>query len=201
MVDIEEARLKCLELAVKMGVSNPIEKAREFLEFVRSEDEPAVSGTKPLLSLSDAQEMLGIKQSFLFELLRSNRLRRVKVGRRSFVRRDEVLNLMEKGTSSPKRSRLVVLSDANGSNDPERYMRESATRHGIDVDLLKSHRKSRCIVERRDRVVVDVANRFPDLSLPKLGRLLNRDHTSVLACLVRNGAVRGDASKVITESV
>jgi chromosomal replication initiator protein len=66
-------------------------------------------------------------------------------------------------------------------------MRHAAHEEGIGLDVVRGPGRAQPIVRKRDAVLVAVVTARPDLSLPRLGRMFNRDHTSILAALRRTG--------------
>ena len=66
-----------------------------------------------------------------------------------------------------------------------RIQREIATRHGMTVDAMKGHSREARFAKARWEVMV--ALRDEGFSMPRIGRILNRDHTTVLHGLRRMG--------------
>ena len=62
-----------------------------------------------------------------------------------------------------------------------------AERNGASVSEVLSRRRDRRIVKARHAAILAVRERFDGDSLPMIGRLFNRDHTSILH-VVRKGA-------------
>lgn len=62
-------------------------------------------------------------------------------------------------------------------------IREVADWHGISVEMVLSKRRDRAIVKARHAAILAVRNRFDGDSYTQIGRLFNRDHTTVLAAL------------------
>ena len=60
--------------------------------------------------------------------------------------------------------------------------------HGITADRLLSSERIREVVQARDAAILEVAETFPWLSLPHLGRIFKRDHTTILHSLRKQGA-------------
>jgi hypothetical protein len=55
-----------------------------------------------------------------------------------------------------------------------------AVAHGVNVGDMKGPRRWMTFVNARHHAVFVIAKLRPDLSLPLIGRILNRDHTTVL---------------------
>lgn len=66
-----------------------------------------------------------------------------------------------------------------------RTLRETAKRHGMSVDAIKGHSREPRFVKARHEVMV--ALRDEGFSLPRIGRILNRDHTTVMHGLRKMG--------------
>lgn len=66
-------------------------------------------------------------------------------------------------------------------------LRDVAVKHGLTVGILRGPSRSRHIVAVRHEAIAAVHVARPDLSLPALGRIFNRDHTSILFALRKLG--------------
>lgn len=66
-------------------------------------------------------------------------------------------------------------------------IRAVAAKHGIRVPELMSHRRHAVVVAARHDAIVQVYLARPNMSLPQIGRLFHRDHTSILSCLRKAG--------------
>jgi hypothetical protein len=65
---------------------------------------------------------------------------------------------------------------------------KAAKMHGMDTSVVMSACRTAPVVAARDDAIVAVARSYPQYGLSDLGRIFNRDHTSILAALRRNGA-------------
>jgi hypothetical protein len=68
---------------------------------------------------------------------------------------------------------------------PRGYMIARCRQEGIKLAVLRSAKRHRILVEFRHKLVKEVAERYPHLSSPQIGRLFNRDHSSILSILGR----------------
>lgn len=66
-------------------------------------------------------------------------------------------------------------------------IRETAERYGVTVGALKGPGRNRHMLAARREAMVLVRTVWPELSSAAMGRLFNRDHTSVLHLLRRAG--------------
>lgn len=70
-------------------------------------------------------------------------------------------------------------------------IREVALKHGIAVEALLGQSRNRSMVPIRDEAIAAVHHARQDLSLPQLGRVFHRDHTTILHSLRKTGAYLG----------
>lgn len=66
---------------------------------------------------------------------------------------------------------------------PRGYIIGRCRQDGIKLSTLRSAKRHRSLVEFRHKLIKEVAERYPHLSSPQLGRLFNRDHSSILSVL------------------
>jgi hypothetical protein len=77
---------------------------------------------------------------------------------------------------------------------PAAYMRKRAPELGVTYDLIIAN--SRCkksVWQARQQLIVEVRENFPRLSLPQLGRLFHRDHSTILYTLRKMEAAKAAA--------
>jgi chromosomal replication initiation ATPase DnaA len=60
---------------------------------------------------------------------------------------------------------------------------EVADRHGVPVEEVMGGRREKIIARARQDSMAAIKARFPNDTLPMIGRLFNRDHTTVLHAL------------------
>ena len=63
-----------------------------------------------------------------------------------------------------------------------------AARHGMTFELVAGASRNKRIVAVRDEAIRAVADARPDMSLPAIGRVFNRDHTTILHSLRKTRA-------------
>lgn len=93
-----------------------------------------------------------------------------------------------------KAGRILGFAGMEGGEDKQpvvEIIRVVAVKHGISVQDIKSESRSRHMVEARHEAMALVYKLRPDLSLPAIGRIFNRDHTSVLNAVRKMGVYRG----------
>lgn len=61
--------------------------------------------------------------------------------------------------------------------------------HGIPVEAIMSARRDRQAVNARFDAIVAVRNEHPHLSLPQIGRIFRKDHSSIHYALTKRGAI------------
>lgn len=75
------------------------------------------------------------------------------------------------------------ISALYGGNELLQFFAENQ----YDLTLVRSRSRRADVVAMRDAAIVHVWSRLPSISLPAMGRLFNRDHTSILYSLQKNG--------------
>lgn len=70
-----------------------------------------------------------------------------------------------------------------GRMTPRRVIEKIAKEHGVSLGLIIGQRRAKEIVAIRDKAVRAVAERFPEMSLPDIGRAFKRDHTTIIHSL------------------
>lgn len=76
----------------------------------------------------------------------------------------------------------------------ERIIAEETKRRGVDMDALRGPNRERPLVWHRQEIIARI-HRETSLSLPQIGRLFSRDHTTVLhsiRAVKRRGEMRED---------
>lgn len=72
-------------------------------------------------------------------------------------------------------------------------IRSVAQKHGVSVAAIKGRAREQSIVAIRHEAIGLTYKLRPDLSLPQIGRVFNRDHTTVLFAVRKLGIQRGTA--------
>ena len=80
---------------------------------------------------------------------------------------------------------ISVLSDLPSGKD---IIKGVCERHGVSMSAILGHNRQRRIVAVRQQAMVEVYETREDYSLSQIGRLFNRDHTTILAALKKHGA-------------
>jgi hypothetical protein len=73
-------------------------------------------------------------------------------------------------------------------NDVYQVVDDIARRHGLIADVVFSPVRTAPVVTARDEAIMAIQAKFPQYGLSSLGRIFNRDHSSILASLRRSGA-------------
>ncbi|NTJ00333.1 hypothetical protein G6L07_08345 [Agrobacterium rhizogenes] len=76
-------------------------------------------------------------------------------------------------------------------HDPEAYVKARCTQLGIGFVEMRSGTRRMAITGRRQELMFEVCWLFPSLSFPKIGRIFNKDHTTVIHALTKVCAARG----------
>lgn len=70
-----------------------------------------------------------------------------------------------------------------GRITPRRVIEKIAKENGVSVGLILGERRGREVVAIRDKAVRAVAEQFPEMSLPDIGKAFKRDHTTIIHSL------------------
>ena len=98
----------------------------------------------------------------------------------------------------PDKRQSYVLSDRLSSDARiEKLIELTARHHGVEAGEIIGHRRIHHVHAARIQAVVTVRHYFPALSLPKLGDIFNRDHSTILHEL-RAGQKRGVQPLAVT---
>jgi chromosomal replication initiation ATPase DnaA len=98
--------------------------------------------------------------------------------RRAEYRRELAIAAMERAIPKPRPSTPF---------DARNLIGRVAAWHGFTVDDVLGPSRARPLVQARFDAVAAVKMAYPGMSLPMLGRLFKRDHTSILAALRKRG--------------
>lgn len=83
--------------------------------------------------------------------------------------------------------KLRAMVEAGGARA---IIAEAALQHGVSVEDIVGQGRSKPLIAARHQAVVEVATRNPAMSMPQIGRLFRRDHTTILA-VFRKFSLRG----------
>jgi hypothetical protein len=70
------------------------------------------------------------------------------------------------------------------------YIKAASYLVGISIDDLRGSRSNKAMILKRHAVIRSALYRYPDVSLPKLGKLFHRDHTSILHVQDKNPKIK-----------
>ena len=76
-------------------------------------------------------------------------------------------------------------SALNDINPSRQFVKFKCFEHGVTYDLVCSAARPRYLSRVREQIIQATHDAFPTLSTPILGKLINKDHTSVLKYLGR----------------
>lgn len=82
--------------------------------------------------------------------------------------------------------RVIDVSDAKPNC--RRLIEETAAKHGMTYRDVISASRAKLIVAVRNEAIRVVADARPDMSLPALGKIFKRDHTTILHSLRKTSA-------------
>ena len=80
---------------------------------------------------------------------------------------------------------LAYRSALNDFNHPRRFVKLKCFEHGVTYDEICSKVRTDRLAHARKLIMIATHEEFPHLSSPQLAKLINKDHTSVLAYLGR----------------
>jgi hypothetical protein len=64
---------------------------------------------------------------------------------------------------------------------------KAATDNGVTYDAIMSRARPRDVCRARFDAIASVAAAYPDMSFPRIGKIFNRDHSSVVHALMMRG--------------
>ena len=76
------------------------------------------------------------------------------------------------------------------NKDARAVMARVALEMDVRIEDLLGPRRSAKLVEARHKAIIAVALERPKLSLPQIGKLFNRDHTTIMHALQKHGVDR-----------
>lgn len=82
------------------------------------------------------------------------------------------------------------LIQQTAQNDAKGVIARIALEMDVRIEDLLGPRRSVKLVEARHKAMIAVALERPKLSLPQIGRLFNRDHTTIIHALQKHGVDR-----------
>ena len=84
---------------------------------------------------------------------------------------------MSNAAITPKQFTLAIVGDV-------------ASRHGVTVEEILGPRRHRHIINARFEAIAKVVEARPQWSYPTIGKLFNRDHSTIMSALDKIGARR-----------
>lgn len=80
---------------------------------------------------------------------------------------------------------------------PRDFFRAACFLAGYDPELIRSRQDHKKLADVRLAIIRSIAVRYPKMSSPKIGKVVNRDHTTVLYCMGQTQrSVERNASKL-----
>lgn len=99
-------------------------------------------------------------------------------------RAEDVAPLSFRTIEIPSPSEIAAYVPPVGTIQPaQSIIRHVASLYGVSYGDIVGHRRNRKIVAARHAAVRAVADARPDMTLPGMGRVFNRDHTTLLHAL------------------
>jgi hypothetical protein len=88
-----------------------------------------------------------------------------------------------------RKNNPVVFEEPYGPHRPlvQQIIRLVAESHGLTPEIIKGERRCRIVFEARLETIRQIVRFYPDWTLPRIGRELNKDHTSILYGLRKLG--------------
>lgn len=90
---------------------------------------------------------------------------------------------------------FTVLDPDKLAREPKRIIARVAAEHGFTIGDILGPRRSKPLIRARHLAMAEVSERRRDLSLLTLGRIFNRDHTTILHALRRLGLRDGSPAE------
>jgi chromosomal replication initiation ATPase DnaA len=88
-----------------------------------------------------------------------------------------------------RKNNPVVFEEPFGPHRPQvrGIIRLVAESHGLTPEIIKGERRCRVVVGARYEAIREIVRFYPEWTLPRIGRELNKDHTSILHALRKLG--------------
>lgn len=102
-------------------------------------------------------------------------------------RRREAFERIMANAQDLKSYGCTTIISNNDKPPPKEIIAQVAAIYGIPVSEILGPRRRHHIVEARQAAIKAVADRRPDLSLPQIGKIFGRDHTTVHHALSKFG--------------
>lgn len=80
-------------------------------------------------------------------------------------------------------AKKAIITAKYGSEDARQIIMEVAIAHGVSYEDILGRSRERHLVAARHEAIYEVRKRRPHLSLPQIGRIFKRDHTTILHAL------------------
>lgn len=97
--------------------------------------------------------------------------------------------LIRRPTAEEVRARFRVIEGSEGMPRPAGLdiIKQVCEAHNVPVAYVLGKSRNRAIVDARQAAMAAVYQLRPDMSCPQIGKLFNRDHTTVLYAIVKLG--------------
>lgn len=116
--------------------------------------------------------------------------RRAADARRQRERRARLRRIKEKKTAHVKiQKRIEAAAEAHNMRD---VIRKWEKIYGLEHGTLASEIRKKLVVECRQQAIAECYTSFPDKSLNQIGRMFERDHTTVLHSVKKMGVYDPD---------
>lgn len=124
---------------------------------------------------------------------RSDAARRIEAAGRAFAETEARANRSAPllGAGTARRTEPVAAPPKRGPGACHRIIAEVAARHDIPVHDILSDRRARVLIPARHEAIWRCVMETP-LSLPAIGRVFHRDHTSIGHAVMRHHLTTGD---------
>lgn len=83
--------------------------------------------------------------------------------------------------------RVITISEKQPKLSGQDIIRQVCDAYDMDVDVVLGASRYRGVVDVRQQAMAAVYQMRPDLSFPQIGRLFNRDHTTVIHAVMKLG--------------
>jgi len=137
-----------------------------------------------------AQEQKEAKARKLAERVRREQEAKEAARRRIEEAYQEALRARAEAAEAARRAHEAILAEqaflaGRSAPEPKHIIMEVAIAHGVSYDDILGRSRARHLVAARHEAIYEVRKRRPHLSLPQIGRIFKRDHTTILHALRR----------------
>jgi len=146
-----------------------------------------------LADFNERRQRLGIKKTLPVSAYSRQQLAIITAEREQIAREvREALAALEREKNERSKLNEVVRRELDASTKARDIIETVAARHGVTVAEILGTRRTKPIVNARHAAIVQVCKLRSTLSLPQIGRIFHRDHTTIMHAVCKYVAESGE---------